>query len=151
MKIKIEVDKDITEREIIIKTREITEEILELEKMISSILKKHLDIEFYKEDTEFFLKFEDILFFQTEMNTVYSHTSDDLYSVKYKLYELEEILPVYFTRISKSTIVNLKEISSIKRNLGSASNITFYNSHKINFVSRHYYKNFKEKLEEIRK
>ena len=151
MKIKIEVDKNIDTKEIIIRTSEITEEILELEKVISSLLNKKDEIEFFKEDTEFFLKFEEILFFQTEVNTVYSHTMGDTYSVKYKLYELEEILPAYFVRISKSTIVNLKEISSIKKNLGSASTITFYNSHKINYVSRHYYKNFKDKLEEVRR
>lgn len=151
MKIKIEVDKSRNEGEIIIKTSEITEEIVDLEKMISSFLRKKFEIEFYKEDTEFFLKFEEILFFQTEANSVYSHTIDDTYSVKHKLYELEEILPGYFIRISKSTIVNLREISSIKKNLGSSSTLTFYNSDKINYVSRHYYKSFKDKLEEVKR
>ena len=150
MKIKIEIDKSIAEDEIIIRTREMTEEILELENLLTSFLKKKLEIKFFKDDTEYFLKFEDILFFQTEVNLVYGHTRDDAYLVKNKLYELEEILPIYFIRISKSTIVNLKEISSLKRNLGSVSTITFYDSHKINYVSRHYYKIFKEKLEEIK-
>ena len=150
MKIKIEIDKSIAEDEIIIRTREMTEEILELENLLTSFLKKKLEIKFFKDDTEFFLKFEEILFFQTEVNLVYGHTKDDAYLVKHKLYELEEILPIYFIRISKSTIVNLKEISSLKRNLGSVSTITFYDSHKINYVSRHYYKIFKEKLEEIK-
>ena len=150
MKIKIEIDKSIAEDEIIIRTREMTEEILELENLLTSFMKKKLEIKFFKDDTEYFLKFEDILFFQTEVNLVYGHTKDDAYLVKHKLYELEEILPIYFIRISKSTIVNLKEISSLKRNLGSVSTITFYDSHKINYVSRHYYKIFKEKLEEIK-
>ena len=150
MKIKIEIDKSIKRKEIIIRTDKLTQEILELENTINSILKRKEQLVFFKDETEYFIKLEDLIFFQTEGNEIHGHTRDNMYMVKYKLYELEEILPTYFTRISKSTIVNLKEISSIKRSLGSVSTITFYKSHKINYVSRHYYKIFKEKLEEVK-
>lgn len=150
MKIKIEIDKSIKRKEIIIRTDKLTEEILELENTINSILKRKEEIVFFKDETEYYIKLKNLIFFQTEENKVHGHTKDNAYMVKYKLYELEEILPTYFTRISKSTIVNLKEISSIKRSFGSVSTITFYNSHKINYVSRHYYKIFKEKLEEVK-
>ena len=47
--------------------------------------------------------------FETEEKVVYAHTKDDMFQVKYRLYELEEILPGYFMRISKSTILNAKK------------------------------------------
>ncbi|WP_332525109.1 LytTR family DNA-binding domain-containing protein [Terrisporobacter sp.] len=42
---------------------------------------------------EYYISLSDILFFETEENTMSAHTIDNVYQVKYKLYELEEILP----------------------------------------------------------
>ena len=36
---------------------------------------------------------------------IYGRTREEAYEVRQKLYELEEILPIAFCRISKSTIV----------------------------------------------
>ena len=57
-----------------------------------------------------------------------------------KLYELEEILPRKFVRISKSSIVNSDKIYSIQKNLTASSLIEFKNTHKQIYVSRSYYK-----------
>ena len=45
---------------------------------------------------------------------IYGRTREEAYEVRQKLYELEEILPIAFCRISKSTIVNTKQIYSIE-------------------------------------
>lgn len=66
-------------------------------------------------------------------------------------YELEEFLPRYFMRISKSTILNTNKVYSIQRNLTASSVIEFQNTHKQIYVSRYYYKPLKNKLEEKRK
>ena len=105
---------------------------------------------FFKEDTEFYFSVEEVLFFETEGNKVNAHTADDVYTVKYKLFELEELLPGHFVRISKSGIVNANKIYSIQRNITSSSAIEFQGSHKQIFVSRSYYKVLKNKLEEKR-
>lgn len=82
---------------------------------------------------------------------IYAHTLNEVYQVKYKLYELEEILPQNFIRISKSTILNINHIYSITRNITSASLVEFKNTHKKVYVSRGYYKVLKLKLLEKRR
>lgn len=92
----------------------------------------------------------DILFFETADSGVVAHTGNDLYEARYKLYELEEILPGFFMRVSKSTILNTTHIFSINRNLTASSVVAFENTHKKVYVSRYYYKPLIRKLEERR-
>jgi len=66
------------------------------------------------------------------------------------LYELEEMLPNNFVRVSKSTILNVNQIYSINRNLTSSSLVQFYKSYKQVYVSRNYNKILKQRLEERR-
>jgi DNA-binding LytR/AlgR family response regulator len=149
MNIRIEVD-DKFEEEIIIRCNQVNEKIYQIQKVISEIALKPQRFVFYKEDTEYYLTLEEILFFETEENSISVHTSDNVYQTKYKLYELEELLPGYFMRISKSAILNVNRIYSITRNLTASSVVQFQNTHKQVYVSRYYYKLLKQKLEEKR-
>lgn len=56
----------------------------------------------YKKETEYYVKLDDILFFETGINGIEAHTKNDIFQTKRKLYELEELLPGIFMRISKS-------------------------------------------------
>ncbi len=151
MKIRIEVDKNIEEDEIVIKCKELNSKVLDIQKLLSDNLNKRTQLLFYKESTEYYIELDRILFFETFDNTINAHTLDDLYEVKYKLYELEEILPRYFIRVSKSTILNIMSISSITRNITSSSIVEFQNTYKTTYVSRHYYNDLKTRLEEVRR
>ena len=91
-----------------------------------------------------------ILFFETEDNQVFAHTKKDVYQTKYRLYELEELLPGSFIRVSKSTILNVSHVLSIKKNLTASSEVWFEGTHKQVYVSRNYYKQLKQRLEEKR-
>ena len=93
---------------------------------------------------------DEIIFFQTEGEFIKAHTRNDMFNTKHKLYELEQLLPHYFIRISKSAIVNSKEIYAITRNLTASSKIEFKDTYKHIFVSRGYYKPLKSKIEEMR-
>jgi len=104
-----------------------------------------------KGDTEFFIPREQILFFETEGKNVTAHTADKMYETQYRLYELEEMLPGHFMRISKSTIVNLNQIYSISRNLTASSMVEFSDSIKKVYVSRNYYKALIERMGEKRR
>ena len=75
---------------------------------------------------------------------VFAHTKKDMFSVCQKLYELENILPRSFMRISKSTIVNIQKIYSLSHSVSSHL-ITFQDTHKQVYVSRMYYKILKER------
>lgn len=150
MKIKIEVDESTKEDEIILRCKNFDTRFIEIQKALEDILNKKSKIIFYKDEVEYYFSLENILFFETEKNIINAHTKDDIYTVKYKLYELEEILPSQFVRISKSTILNINHIYSISRNLTSASLVQFKNTYKQVYVSRHYYKLLKLKLSERR-
>ena len=141
---------DEDEPEIIIRCHELTPEIIRLQQMLAESGKKSNQMILYKGDTEYYMNLSKILFFQTDSSVIYAHTVNDAYETKYKLYELEEILPSVFVRISKSAIVNSNLIYSIQRNLTSSSVISFNNTHKEIYVSRGYYKLLKNKMDEKR-
>lgn len=150
MKIRIDIDENSEEEEIIIKCKKVDSSIQEIQKAISDITSTTQKLSFYKEESEYYLPLEDILFFETSNNKINAHTQDDTYFMKYRLYELEELLPRYFLRISKSTIANTNKIFSITHILGSPNIVQFYNSYKQVYVSRLYFKELKNKLGERR-
>lgn len=150
MKIKIEIEESLAEDEVLIRCRELTEEVSAIQKAVSDVTGAAQKFTFYKGNTEYYLSLNDILFFETDETGISAHTGTDAYQTKYKLYELEDILPGFFMRISKSTILNTNHIYSINRNLTASSVVSFYNTHKQVYVSRYYYKPLISKLEEKR-
>ncbi|MGM9535841.1 MAG: LytTR family DNA-binding domain-containing protein [Intestinibacter sp.] len=151
MKIRIEVDKEIQEDEVIIRCKQLNDDVSNIQKALTDILSKKTQIIFYKNNSEYYIPLSEILFFETEESSISAHTIDNIYQVKYKLYELEDILPNNFMRVSKSTILNIDYIYSITKNLTSSSVVEFQNTHKKVYVSRHYYKLLKFKLLEKRR
>lgn len=150
MKIQIEIDENIIEDEILIRCHSISDTISKIQKAINDISSSAQKFVFYKGNTEYYLPLDEILFFETESGQINAHTKTDIYQTKYKLYELEDILPGFFTRISKSAILNINHVYSINRNLTSSSIVEFADTHKQVFVSRYYYKPLISKLEEKR-
>ena len=150
MKVRIETTPHLSDDEIVIRCKQSNETIEKLYKMLTDEANLNSDLVFYKKGEEFFFPLQNVLFFETSADNVYAHTADDAFHVKFRLYELEEFLPAYFVRVAKSTIINVKHILSINRNLTSASLVQFYNSHKKVYVSRLYYKTLKQKLNERR-
>lgn len=149
MKIRIEIDENLVEEEVIIKCQKLNKDIQKIQQSITeaSMIPKFT---FWKENIEYYLPLETILFFETEGNMISAHTADNVYQIKYRLYELEEILPKNFIRVSKSTILNINHIYSIDRNLTSSSIVQFNQNHKQVYVSRNYYKLLRNRLEERR-
>lgn len=148
MKISLEVEETLSENEIIIRCNSPGEEIYALMNTIQKSVAASDNFVGYKEDREYFLRLNDILFFETEDGLLWAHTKNDMYSIRYKLYELEELLPGFFMRVSKSTILNTHHIYSIGKNITSTSLVQFRNSHKQVYVSRYYYKPLRLYLEE---
>lgn len=98
MKVRIEIDDSLNEDEIVIRTKEYTEE---LQQLISNFKSKP-SIQFFKPDTEYYLDLDAILFFESDNGRVYAHTANDMFFTTQKLYELENILPNSFLRIDVS-------------------------------------------------
>lgn len=150
MKIRIELDEALHEEEVIIRCRSLSEQVLQLQRAISDADSAGNKMEFTKEDRQYFLSVDNILFFETDDGQVAAHTAQDMFQTRLKLYELEEILPRHFMRVSKSSILNTNVVYAINRNLTSSSIVEFQDTHKQVYVSRNYYKALISRLEEKR-
>ncbi|HBT64930.1 MAG TPA: LytTR family transcriptional regulator [Ruminococcaceae bacterium] len=150
MRIRIEVVDDLTEDEVLIRCSRVNDTVNKIHHFILEQSQSGSKLIFYKQNQEFYILLEEVLFFETDGEQVYAHTKNDSYRIKYRLYELEEILPKCFVRAAKSTIINITHIYSITRNLTSSSLVRFINSHKQVYVSRRYYQGLKQRMNERR-
>lgn len=150
MKIQIELDNNLIEDEVIIHCQCLTDQVAAVQRAISDVVNASEKFPFYKGNVEYYMALDDILFFETDSSGICAHTKDEVYQTKYKLYELEDMLPGFFMRVSKSSILNTRHIYSINRNLTASSVVAFQETHKQVYVSRYYYKPLIQKLEEKR-
>ena len=148
MKVHIEVDSSMPEDEVLIRCGRADENIQNICRLLLENGSCEPSITFYKENMEFYFPLNNVLFFETDGEHIYAHTEDDAYLIKHRLYELENMLPRNFVRVSKSAIVNSTKVYSVARNIASASLIQFSGSHKQIYASRNYYKYLQQKLQE---
>lgn len=125
MKIKIEIDESAAEDEVIIRCRGLTKQVAAVQRAVRDVTNASEKILLYKGNTEYYVTLSKILFFETDENGISAHTRDEVYQTRYKLYELEDMLPGVFMRVSKSTILNTDQIYSIDRNLTASSVVAF--------------------------
>lgn len=150
MKVRIEIDENIQEDEVIIRCSKLDEKTQKVYEAVMDISKESKRMILYKDHTEYYLPLDQILFFETTDSCISAHTADDIYNTEHRLYELEEMLPGWFMRVSKSSILNVNHIYSITKNLTASSIVQFTNTHKQVYVSRYYYKPLKCRLDEKR-
>lgn len=151
MKIHIEVDEKLENSELVIRCPELTNEIMQLQQKVIEICNKKQKILFYQGEKEYYFPVSNILYFETSQDGMKAHTTSEVFSVKHRLYELEELLPTYFVRVSKSSILNASEIYSITKNITASSVVEFQNTLKKVYISRSYYKTIKEIINKNRK
>lgn len=148
MRVRIEMIGEDLPTEAVIYCKTVTPEIEELAKKIRQSGKDSALPSFFKGEEQYYLKLSEILFFETEGEVVYAHTASDSFETRMRLYELEAILPQFFTRISRSTIANTLHIFSIQRGLTRVGLVSFRGSYKEVYVSRMYGSILKEKMNE---
>lgn len=151
MKVRIEINDNTNEEdEVIIRCRVLDENIQRIYDTVKDVTNSPRHLMLSKDNMDYYIPLDSILFFETSDNCISAHTGKNVYKTSYRLYELEDLLPGNFMRVSKSAIVNLNHVYSISRNLTSSSAIQLRNTHKQVFVSRYYYKLLKQRLEEKR-
>ena len=139
MKIHINENPLLSETEITINCQKTDESIVN----IISLLKKITGI---KEGEMFILDVQKILYIDTVDKKTFFYTSKDIYETPLKLYELEEkLIESDFFRASKSTIINFKQIKSLRPEFGGKMLVTMNNDERL-YVSRQYVHTIKEKL-----
>ena len=148
VKIRIDIVDDLSEDEVLIRCGRVDDTIQKIQKFVQEQSASNTKMVFYKQNQEFYFPLMEVLFFETDGEYIFAHTADDSYRIKYRLYELDGILPRYFVRASKSATINITQVYSIARNITASSLVEFKNSHKHVYVSRHYYKEVRQRLNE---
>lgn len=143
MKIIIETDKNIKETEIHIKCSQVDDDLKEI---ISSLSLEDLKFAGYVNDETYFIPLNDILYFEAVDSKIFFYTNGKTYESALKLYKIEETTKnTSFARISKTTIANLRKMTSIKKAENSRLIATMVSGEKL-IVSRQYVSEIKRKL-----
>ncbi|WP_419887006.1 LytTR family DNA-binding domain-containing protein [Neobacillus niacini] len=135
MKISIEeISKELGE-EILIRCHEVDDKIYEI---VNKLKTDDLFILGYQNDGVHRLNLRDIYYFEAVDGKVFSYCKDNVFEVKQKLYELEELCKEknYF-RASKSTILNIAKITSIYPSISGRFEAVLDNGERA-VVSRQY-------------
>ena len=143
MKITIEEIKDLEETNITILCKHITPELLDF---INDLTCHNQKIVGVYEQESFLLSPDSIYYIESVDDRVFAYTKDQVYTLQLKLYELEERLPTRsFFRISKSTILNIAYIHSLKSLFNGKMQVTLKSGEHL-IITRSYVSTFKEKL-----
>lgn len=142
MKIIIETPTE-GENEIIIRCRELDEELMNL---IYAIGQGRKRITGYSGKVMVQLVPADIYCFESVDNKVFAYCEKEVYEVKEKLYELESIYKnTDFQRISKSVIANISFIETVIPLIGARLEAKLKNGERV-IISRQYMPELKKKL-----
>lgn len=99
-----------------------------------------------KDNKYYFINSAEVLYFESVDNRTFLYTSKDVMEIKQKLYELEEFLSDRdFIRISKSLIVNVNKIKSLKPEINRTVLVTMCNGECLH-ISRKYVRAVKKLL-----
>ncbi len=144
MKVHIENIKRKEDEHVLIRCLKINEEVMEIVNFIRSkedMLTGYVDTQMYQ------ISLRDIYYFESVDNKVYAYLKNRVYEMKSKLYELEELYEKskYF-RCSKSIVVNLLKIESVKPALNGRFTAKLFNGEQI-IISRQYVPELKKILQ----
>lgn len=143
MKITIDIDDKVNETEINIRCRQLTSDI---ENIIATLRIMNQQMLVMKEDVNYLLDVNKISYIEALERKTFVYTQDAVYESKLKLYEMEERLcQSGFFRVSKSCLVHLKYIKSIKNDVERKLRLTLKNGEQI-MVSRQYADEIKKRL-----
>ncbi len=144
MKVEVKIDNTVSEPKIIILTNKMTDEIDEIVRKISET-EPEMIAGFY-EDTVRILDQKDIYRIYAEGGHVYAETENGTYSLRQRLYEMEERLRRYsFVRISNSEIINLKKVKMFDLSFTGTICVSLTNK-TVTYVSRRYVSKIKDVL-----
>lgn len=144
MKVSLDIDSDYKETKVTIHCNEVDESIKEILDFLKG--KKTEFLVGRDEEMQHILKPDDIHYFHTENEAVIAVTSNGSFTLKEKLYELEDMLPsTKFIRLSKSVIANLYELSRFEASFNGTLCVHFKSGAK-EYVTRTFVSGIKEAL-----
>ncbi len=143
MKITINVDDKANETEIAIRCRQLTQDI---EKIIATLRILNQQLMVTSEGENYLLDVAKIAYIEAVERKTFVYTAEAVYESRLRLYEMEERLcESGFFRVSKSCLVHLKFIRSLKNDVQRKLRLTLENGEQI-MVSRQYADEIKRRL-----
>lgn len=150
MNVKIELSQEIDKPYAIIYARQITEEITTVVETLETLTglsqtKDGSDVILARQNEKLLvLSPTDIFMIRMEVGEVVLYTEEKKYTSRKRLYEVKNQLGKDFLRISKTTIINLKQIDSVEPSFDGM--VLFLKNGLKDYISRKYMKEFKTYL-----
>lgn len=146
MKIRIEKNQDFDrEPEVIIRCREVDANVHKILSQLEEPQKKLIGYENHK---EYVINPYDVLYCESVDGIVFLYNKERVYRTSYTLNDMEaSFSKLGFFRCSKSMVININSIKSLKSELGNRIDARLSNGEHI-IISRHYAKQFRSILKE---
>ncbi|MDE7231591.1 MAG: LytTR family transcriptional regulator DNA-binding domain-containing protein [Lachnospiraceae bacterium] len=118
----------------------------DVEKMIEALLIMNHQVMAKKDNEIHLLDTAQIIYIESVDRKCFVYTSDEVYESELRLYEFEQQLEEYgFFRVSKSFLIQLRNVQSLKADIDRKIRITMSNGEQI-MASRQYAENLKKRL-----
>lgn len=143
MKIEINIDETVTDMEVVVTCNKLTPKV---EKILAALRMMDCQLIGKKDNEIHILDIAHIIYIESVERKCFVYTANDVYESDFPLYELERQLAVYgFFRVSKSFLIHLPSIQSLKADMNRRIRITMANGEQI-IASRQYADGLKKRL-----
>lgn len=143
LKIEIHVDETAADLKISVTCRQLTPDV---EKMIAALRIMNHQVTAKKDNEIHLLDTAQIIYIESVDRKCFVYTADEVYESELRLYEFEQQLEEYgFFRVSKSFLIQLRNVQSLKADIDRKVRITMSNGEQI-MASRQYAENLKKRL-----
>lgn len=143
MKIEICIDENAADLEISVTCKRLTSDI---EKILATLRMMNHQLTAKKDNEIHLLDITQVIYIESVDRKCFIYTSDEIYESEFRLYELEQQLEEYgFFRVSKSFLIHLQNIQSLKADINRKIRVTMSNGEEI-IASRQYADELKRRL-----
>lgn len=143
MKIEIYVDEKAEDLKVSVTCKQLTPDV---EKVIAALRMMNHQMTARKNGEIYLLDIAQIIYMESVDRKCFIYTSDEIYESELRLYELEQQLEEYgFFRVSKSVLIQLQKIQSLKADIDRRIRVTMSNGEQI-IASRQYAEKLKKRL-----
>lgn len=128
-----------------IRCHEVTEEVREI---VAFVKTRQGRLTGLQEGRQFEVPVTDVCYVEAVDNKIFLYTQKQVYETRQKLYELEELLrEKYFLRVSKSMLLNLMKVQSVKPAMNGRMLAVLRGGEEI-MITRKYVSELKKALKE---
>lgn len=143
MKINIHVDEEAKDMEVTVTCQQLTPDV---EKLLATLRMMDSQLTGKKDGEIYLLDVSQVIYIESVERKCFLYTSDKVYESDFPLYELERQLEKYgFLRVSRSFLIHLRSIQSLRADINRKIRITMSNGEQI-MASRQYAEQLKKRL-----